>query len=84
MRAKYGWGERRKQMEEIDANEDDGLKLTENITRTNKKHWLRYLDPNKNDMDAREKYVKSAATQSVDNSQVLDDIVDDNVFKALG
>ena len=33
------------------------LKLTENITRTNKKHWLRYLDPNKNDMDAREKYV---------------------------
>ena len=25
-----------KQMEEIDANEDDGLKLTENITRTNK------------------------------------------------
>ena len=57
MRAKYGWGERRKQMEEIDANEVDGLKLTENITRTNKKHWLRYLDPNKNDMDAREKYL---------------------------
>ena len=33
--------------------------------------------------DAREKYVKSAATQSGGNSQILDDIEDDHLFKDL-
>ena len=58
-RKKYEWGKIRREMEEIDGNNDDGLKLTENITRCDNKHILRYLDPNKNDMDARSKYLSN-------------------------
>ena len=56
-RKKYGWNKVRKEMEAIDVENDDGLTLTDNVTRCSSEHILRYLDQENNDMDARLRYV---------------------------
>ena len=50
-RKKYGWNKVR-EMEAIDVENDDGLTLTDNVTRCSSEHILRYLDQENNDMDA--------------------------------
>ena len=39
------------------SKNDDGLKLTDNVTRCSSEHILRYLDQENNDMDARLRFV---------------------------
>ena len=56
-RKKYGWNKVRKEMEAVDVKKDDGLRLTNNVTRCSSEHILRYLDQENNDMDARLRFV---------------------------